>query len=102
MSPASYLTAPPRVARRSIARLFCDQLARSEACGSERQPVGRADRSERSLRTDLPPEHLPGVGMQRVEVLPVGAERLVADARLTVDGRRGDGLAQLDAAVVAD
>src|SRR5947207_11568519 len=40
--------------------------------------------------------------MQRIEELPVRAERLVADTRPALDGGRRDGLAELDAAVVAD
>src|SRR5437764_11556836 len=112
MSPASYLTAPPRVARRSIAPNCWGLtplgvrprvgLARSEAGRGERQPVRGVDRGERALGADPPAEHATGVRMQRIEELPVRAERLVADTRPALDGGRRDGLAELDAAVVAD
>src|SRR2546423_9225509 len=101
MSPASYLTAPPRVARRSIAP-NCWGLARSEAGRGERQSIRGVDRGERALGADPPTEHATGVRMQRIEELPVRAERLVADTRPALDGGRRDGLAELDAAVVAD
>src|SRR5207244_13566429 len=100
MSPASYLTAPPRVAGRSIASRARARLARRQACGGRRQAVGRADRLERSVGTNVPPEHTPRVRMKRVEKAPVRAQGLVADAGLALDRRGGDGLLQPDAAVV--
>src|SRR5437667_11266456 len=102
MSPASYLTAPPRVAACSIARRARTRLTRGQPSSGQRQPVGRADRCERALGADLPAEYPAGVGMQRIEVLPVRAQRLVTDTRLALHRRRRDGLAELDAAVVAN
>src|SRR5262245_53173332 len=99
MSPASYLTAPPRVAERSIARRAADDLARGQPGGGRRQPVRRAGRGQRAVGADPPGKDATSIRVQRIEELSVRAERLVPDARTAVDRCRRDSVTQLDAAV---
>src|SRR5205809_4709551 len=103
MSPASYLTAPPRVTWVNYSSPGQNsRLARRQPRRRQWETVGRADRGQFALGADLPAEHTARVGVQRIEVLAVRAERLVTDARRAVDGRCRHGLAQLDAAVIAN
>src|SRR5919198_3785979 len=103
MSPASYLTAPPRVAGWIIAlrigragkagaafgrRRKRPLSARGQACRRERQAVRRAEGRQRSVCFPLPAVDAAGVGVERVQVTAVAAQRLVANSRLPTDSRR--------------
>src|SRR5262249_37316463 len=104
MSPASYLTAPPRGAPASIApsRDAKTPLRRREAGCGRGQPVDRTKRRQRAVGRDLPAEHAARIRVQAVQKPSVAAQRLVAQPRLSIDGPRGDRSVQLDTAVVAD
>jgi hypothetical protein len=50
----------------------------------------------------FPTEQPLRVGVERVQIAPIAAHGLIADSRLALDRRRGNGMEQFDATIACD
>ena len=104
--PARQNDAGPAVEPSRKQAALRDRLARVLACGEAGnrgwQVADCPERREAAVLVHFPTEQPLRVGVERVQIAPIAAHGLIADSRLALDRRRGNGMEQFDATIACD